>query len=79
LPKKEELVNCEYENIGTQNEPIYSCTKCKNSYYYISVLGIIIEPFPNCFPKDLNIMKIIFITIIIHWLKKMKMNIILTI
>ena len=32
--KKEDLLNCEYENIGTEKDPIYSCTKCKNYYYY---------------------------------------------
>ena len=33
---KKEIPNCEYENIGTNKEPIYSCKACYNSNLYYS-------------------------------------------
>ena len=30
----DENFNCEYENIGNKRNPIYSCKKCRQNYYY---------------------------------------------
>ena len=35
--KIEEISNCQYENIGDKDNPIYSCIKCHNYYYYNSL------------------------------------------